>query len=95
MPPVEDATARALRLVDSYDEEVRRELPAGSEIFDVHTHLGNDIDGMAGDLAESCMKRDAAVKDSGAAVPGFGGFLDILDALILTAPAAYLLALVL
>ena len=51
--------------------------------------------GVAGDLAESCMKRDAAVKDSGAAVPGFGGFLDILDALILTAPAAYLLALVL
>ncbi len=52
MPPVDDATARALRLVDSYDDEVRRELPAGAEIFDVHTHLGNDIDGMAGDLDE-------------------------------------------
>jgi CDP-diglyceride synthetase len=51
--------------------------------------------GVAGDLAESAMKRDAAVKDSGAAVPGFGGFLDILDALILAAPIAYLLALVL
>jgi CDP-diglyceride synthetase len=51
--------------------------------------------GVAGDLAESCMKRDAAVKDSGAVVPGFGGFLDILDAIILAAPAAYLLALVL
>ena len=51
--------------------------------------------GVAGDLAESAMKRDAAVKDSGAAVPGFGGFLDILDALILAAPVAYLLALVL
>jgi phosphatidate cytidylyltransferase len=51
--------------------------------------------GVAGDLAESAMKRDASVKDSGASVPGFGGFLDILDALILAAPVAYLLALVL
>ncbi len=51
--------------------------------------------GVAGDLAESCMKRDAAVKDSGAAVPGFGGILDILDALILAAPVAYLLGVAL
>ena len=51
--------------------------------------------GVAGDLAESAMKRDAAVKDSSNVVPGFGGFLDILDAMILAAPVAYLLALVL
>jgi CDP-diglyceride synthetase len=51
--------------------------------------------GVAGDLAESAMKRDAAVKDSSNVVPGFGGFLDILDAVILAAPVAYLLALVL
>lgn len=51
--------------------------------------------GVAGDLAESAMKRDAAVKDSSNVVPGFGGFLDILDALILAAPVAFLLALVL
>ena len=51
--------------------------------------------GVAGDLAESAMKRDASVKDSSNVVPGFGGFLDILDAVILAAPIAYLLALVL
>src|SRR3954449_13502822 len=31
-----------------WDEEARRELPQGADIFDAHTHLGTDIDGMAG-----------------------------------------------
>src|SRR5438874_8400459 len=31
-----------------WDEELRRELPEGAEIFDAHTHLGTDIDGMVG-----------------------------------------------
>ena len=51
--------------------------------------------GAAGDLAESCMKREAAMKDSGGGAPGFGGYLDLLDAIILAAPVAYLLALAL
>jgi CDP-diglyceride synthetase len=51
--------------------------------------------GVAGDLAESCMKRDAAMKDSGTAMGGFGGFLDIYDAVVVAAPIAYLLALAL
>lgn len=51
--------------------------------------------GAAGDLAESCLKREAAMKDSGRGAPGFGGYLDLLDAVILAAPVAYLLALVL
>jgi predicted TIM-barrel fold metal-dependent hydrolase len=40
---------RALELVDFYDRELVRELPADAEIFDAHLHLGHDIDGMAGD----------------------------------------------
>src|SRR2546430_13646369 len=32
-----------------WDDELRRELPEGAEIFDAHTHLGHDIDGMVGD----------------------------------------------
>ena len=31
-----------------WDEELRRELPEGVAIFDAHTHLGTDIDGMVG-----------------------------------------------
>jgi uncharacterized protein len=49
---MDDAIAQALQLVESYDEQMRAELPAEAPIFDVHTHLGNDIDGMKGDPDE-------------------------------------------
>jgi phosphatidate cytidylyltransferase len=45
--------------------------------------------GVLGDLAESLIKRDCRQKDASQVVPGFGGVLDVVDAVLFAAPVAY------
>ncbi len=44
---------------------------------------------VVGDLAESVVKRDASIKDSGRTIPGIGGALDLIDSLLFSPPVLY------
>jgi len=49
------------------------------------------VAGMFGDLSESAVKRMVGAKDSGRILPGHGGILDRIDAIIMAVPVAWLL----
>jgi uncharacterized protein len=49
---VTEPLERAQELFSQFEAELRTELPAGADIFDAHTHLGTDIDGMVGRYEE-------------------------------------------
>ncbi len=48
-----------------------------------------NIAAQVGDLVESLIKRGAGVKDSGAILPGHGGMLDRIDAMLFSAPVLW------
>src|SRR3954468_10685902 len=43
-----DPLERAQELFEAFDDELRMEIPPGADLYDAHTHLGHDIDGMVG-----------------------------------------------
>jgi uncharacterized protein len=47
-----EALERARQVAETWDERLRADLPADLDIFDAHTHLGTDIDGMVGRYEE-------------------------------------------
>jgi phosphatidate cytidylyltransferase len=65
-------------------------LPEQAMVSTAGLALGLALFGMAGDLFESLLKRSAGAKDSSALIPGHGGVLDRIDALLFAAPIFYL-----
>lgn len=60
--------------------------------FSIPLAIVMTIVGILGDLAESAIKRGAAVKDAASILPGHGGLLDRLDSLLFSAPILYYFA---
>src|SRR5207302_5419781 len=65
-------------------------LPSVPPVTRVGIGVGVVAVGIAGDLFESMLKRSAGVKDSSSMIPGHGGILDRIDALLFAAPVYYI-----
>jgi len=61
-------------------------LPELSWLDCVRLSVPANLLGQVGDLCESMLKRAVGVKDAGALLPGHGGMLDRVDALLFSAP---------
>lgn len=68
--------------------------PSRSVIYLVILGVVTNVAAQFGDLFESALKRGAQVKDSGSLLPGHGGMLDRVDALLFAIPAAWYYALI-
>jgi len=66
-------------------------LPVGGVVVAAAMGTVLGLAAIVGDLVESLLKREAGMKDSGRLLPGHGGVLDRLDALVFTLPTAYIL----
>jgi len=84
--PLSSALLRA-GLIERRDGLFGLEQPALSPVIVLTIVL--NVAAQLGDLVESLIKRGAGVKDSGAILPGHGGMLDRIDALLFAAPVLW------
>lgn len=84
-PPISHALLQAhlIDLQDGIFTEPRSLLPI--IVLSIVLNIASQL----GDLVESLIKRGASVKDSGAILPGHGGMLDRIDALLFAAPVLW------